>query len=457
MEPALRLGAALERYWLPNGFGEAEMRTMQRALRGRATASPTVQAKALFSAGHLAYSANDIAGTLTIAQELHTHCQAHGDQRGRARALYLLGGVALIQQDVPEALRCYEEGLALRREANDTEGMAWSLFDLGNAARAIGDYARAQTFLDESLAHFHQLHHALGPARVQDLLGQLSFEQGHFSQARHYFAESYRRFHHLGIKRGIWNGAYFLGRVALYQDEVSLARRYGEESRTRWLEYAGEEDPWSLWLLTRVAVAQADDAALATSLERLLAIGHAKPDPQCLFWAMDGGARRTLAQGNAAGAVRLWGMAAALRETAGPNALAPSRSLAALPGVAPHTTAPMAREHAEYERALATARQHLRNAAFTTLFAEGRAMSSAHLTLQDLLPTRPPPDPLAGLTARELDVLRLLAQGLTSAQMAEQLVLGLVTVNSHIRSIYVKLGVSSRSAATRYAIDHQLR
>ena len=60
------------------------------------------------------------------------------------------------------------------------------------------------------------------------------------------------------------------------------------------------------------------------------------------------------------------------------------------------------------------------------------------------------------LTAREMDVLRLLAQGLTSAQIAEQLVIGLVTVNSHVRSIYSKLNVTSRAAATRYALEHHL-
>jgi DNA-binding NarL/FixJ family response regulator len=50
----------------------------------------------------------------------------------------------------------------------------------------------------------------------------------------------------------------------------------------------------------------------------------------------------------------------------------------------------------------------------------------------------------------------LLAQGLTSAQIAEQLVIGLVTVNSHVRSIYSKLGVTSRAAATWYALEHHL-
>ena len=62
----------------------------------------------------------------------------------------------------------------------------------------------------------------------------------------------------------------------------------------------------------------------------------------------------------------------------------------------------------------------------------------------------------AGLTARELEVLRLLAQGLTSAQIAERLILSLLTVNTHVRSIYSKLGVASRAAATRWAIEHKL-
>ena len=60
------------------------------------------------------------------------------------------------------------------------------------------------------------------------------------------------------------------------------------------------------------------------------------------------------------------------------------------------------------------------------------------------------------LTPRETEVLRLLAQGLTSSQIAERLVIGLVTVNSHVRSVYSKLGVTSRAAATRYALEHHL-
>ena len=62
----------------------------------------------------------------------------------------------------------------------------------------------------------------------------------------------------------------------------------------------------------------------------------------------------------------------------------------------------------------------------------------------------------AELTIREIEVLRLLATGLSNKQIAKYLVLSHHTVNVHIHSIFSKLAVQSRSAATRYALDHQL-
>jgi DNA-binding NarL/FixJ family response regulator len=77
-------------------------------------------------------------------------------------------------------------------------------------------------------------------------------------------------------------------------------------------------------------------------------------------------------------------------------------------------------------------------------------------------PTEPSPEPSqasetgadaypAGLTAREVDVLRLVAVGLSDAEAAERLFVSVRTVNAHLRSIYRKLGVSSRAAAGRFA------
>ena len=62
----------------------------------------------------------------------------------------------------------------------------------------------------------------------------------------------------------------------------------------------------------------------------------------------------------------------------------------------------------------------------------------------------------SGLTAREVEVLCLVARGLTDAQVAEQLVVSYRTVTTHLCSIYGKIGVSSRSAATRFAVEQHL-
>jgi LuxR family maltose regulon positive regulatory protein len=55
------------------------------------------------------------------------------------------------------------------------------------------------------------------------------------------------------------------------------------------------------------------------------------------------------------------------------------------------------------------------------------------------------------LTAREIEVLRLLAQDLSNPQIAERLVVSRRTVDAHLRSIYDKLDVKSRDAAIRVA------
>lgn len=60
------------------------------------------------------------------------------------------------------------------------------------------------------------------------------------------------------------------------------------------------------------------------------------------------------------------------------------------------------------------------------------------------------------LTAREVEVLRLLREGLTNARIAHRLVISPHTVNMHLRSVYAKLGVASRSAAVAHALDRRV-
>ena len=74
-------------------------------------------------------------------------------------------------------------------------------------------------------------------------------------------------------------------------------------------------------------------------------------------------------------------------------------------------------------------------------------------------PTPRPAVPLsypAGLSAREAEVLRLVAEGLTNAEVAGRLFISPRTVNWHLGSVYRKLGFHSRTEATRFAIEHRL-
>jgi DNA-binding NarL/FixJ family response regulator len=117
------------------------------------------------------------------------------------------------------------------------------------------------------------------------------------------------------------------------------------------------------------------------------------------------------------------------------------------------------------ERMRASARSHLGEATFTQALEKGRAMTpaqalAAHEAQQSEHASLPAKKHAAaypdGLTPREVEVLRLVAGGLTDAQVAEHLVISLRTVNAHLTSIYQKIHVSSRGAATRYALEHRL-
>src|SRR5262249_3954563 len=124
-----------------------------------------------------------------------------------------------------------------------------------------------------------------------------------------------------------------------------------------------------------------------------------------------------------------------------------------------------------YEQAVQAARAQLGAPAFAAAWQEGQTMTpgqafatQGRVTSAPPTPTGPlstspaqtsPTSPL-GLTAREGEVLRLLAQGMTNPQIAKRLIISSHTVNAHVRSIYTKLEVNSRSSVTRYAIEQHL-
>jgi ATP/maltotriose-dependent transcriptional regulator MalT len=208
---------------------------------------------------------------------------------------------------------------------------------------------------------------------------------------------------------------------------------------------------WSLELLAKVEALQGDYATARTYYEEVLPLARKVDDKGYIALYLEGLADVVAAQGEPAWAARLWGAAEALRETIGTP----------LPPVYRPT----------YERSVTVARAQLGEKPFAIAWAKGRTM-----TLEQVLaaqgpvampasiltePSTTPPVPKAltypgGLTAREVEVLRLVAQGLTDTQVAEQLVISPHTVNAHLKAIYDKIGVSSRSAATRYAVEEHL-
>jgi HD-GYP domain-containing protein (c-di-GMP phosphodiesterase class II) len=62
----------------------------------------------------------------------------------------------------------------------------------------------------------------------------------------------------------------------------------------------------------------------------------------------------------------------------------------------------------------------------------------------------------AGLTDREIDVLRLICRGLTNRKVGDELYISAKTVGRHVENIYAKIGVSTRAGAAVYAMEHRL-
>jgi DNA-binding CsgD family transcriptional regulator len=105
----------------------------------------------------------------------------------------------------------------------------------------------------------------------------------------------------------------------------------------------------------------------------------------------------------------------------------------------------------EYEHMLAEIRTQLGPQAFAAAWEEGQTMTPERILAdQPTNQTIVQPPRKSDLTDRESEVLALVAQGRTDAQIAEALVISPRTVHAHLRTIYRKIGVTSRFAAIHY-------
>ena len=412
-EMALRLSGALFRFWEGHGHLHEGRTFLERALASGQDVPAPVRAKALFTTGILAFEQGDL-------------------ERGA-----VLG----------------REAVALQRELLDARHLAWSLFLLGYIAWMTGDFRAARSHAEEGLAIARASDEKATLAYLLDLLGQIALDQGEDTRARALLEEGLTLHRQTGDTRGILNTLSFLERVLLVQGEVTRARACAEEQLA--LSRAIGFRPGivgALSFLGRLALEEGNVAANGL-FEESLALLREVNDSWPIATNLQGIGVTLAAQGRPAEAARLWGAAEALC----------TQLRVSLPPA----------ERAFVARARAVVRAELGEEAFTMAWAEGQAMTPEQALARlshTVLASQPPaqatrsargtrhqlPSATGDLTEREVEVLRLVAQGLTDAQVADALVISSRTVNAHLRSIYSKLGITSRHAATLFALEHHL-
>jgi len=446
-EMALRLGGALWGFWWVHGHWSEGRNFLERALAvSEGIEASSIGAKALFAAAHLAFVQSDYKRAEALSEGSLALYREVGDPWGMAFSLFTLGNVAWVRGNTVAARSMTEEALALYRKIGFKEYVAWSLFSLALLDNSQGEYTRAYALFEESLAIHRELGNKRGIAHSLSQLAQVLFvSQGDQERVRSLIDECLALSGEVGFKEGIAASYSLLGQLALGQGDVVTAHSLAEKSMALYREMGHRHGTAeSLAVLGKVVAAQGDYATARALYEESLAISGELGEKWVIAVRLLGLGEVVAAQRQLAWAAQLWGAADALRDAVG----------IPIPPV----------ELADYEHSLSAARVHLGERAFAAAWAQGRSMTPQQALAAKGQKPAPPatttviPSPTYpdGLTAREVEVLRLLAGGLTDLQIAEKLILSPRTVHTHISSIYTKLSVTSRSAATRYAIEHHL-
>ena len=366
-------------------------------------------------------------------------------RRLRARALHGMGELTHYQGDLAGAIAAHEQSLALRREAGDRGGMSDSLVMVGIIASELGDYDRATAVMEESLALARELNDPFRTAYALSGLAMCAVYQGRQPEARAMLEETLTLFRQQGDQAGIWSALNNLGLVEIYGGDYARAKQYLASS----VELARQLDAPHFSAATRVNSAllalrtgRLGEAAsgLIEGLQSFVEFGDRLRIAECL----DGLAHVAAKQRRAERAAMLWGAAAALRD-------AFQAALPAVEQAAQVRAAATLRAHTPPER-LERARDHGRRLAREDF--EGLIAYAVEDKPEDTASSPSEPAPLQRLTPREREVLRLVAQGLSDAEVAQELVISPRTVNAHLTSIYSKLRVNSRTAATRLAVEN---
>jgi len=445
-EIALRLGGALRGFWRVHGHISEGRNFLEHALAAREGSAAFVQAKALLAAATLAYIQGDYERAEALCKESLALYRELEDLPGIAHSLHELGLVSSTRGDIATARSLLAESLALARVVDDELLIAWALLHQGQVESSQGEYARARTLFEESLAIHRRLQNKRLIAQTLSQLAQVLFvSQSDQAQVPSLLEECLAISREIGFTQGIAASFWLSGQVALGQGDLITAHSLAEKSVVLYKEMGYRHGTAeSLSALGKVLAAKGDYAAAQAPYEESLAFSRELGEKWIIAACLVGLGEVVAAQQKLAWAAHLWGAAEALREAIG----------VPIPPV----------ELADYERSLSAARVHLGERASAAAWVQGRAMTPEQALAakgQKPAPTptatvTPPPTYPDGLTPREVEVLRLVAKGFTDAQVAEALVLSPRTVHAHLSSIYSKLGIPSRSAATRYAIEHHL-
>lgn len=459
-EIAMQFAVGLANLWFFRGYASSEgLRIMERVLSTGGVSRVMSKAKgwALYLAGWLAFYQSYERQALVSLEASERLFRSLGYIRGAAACLTVLGNIEHHwgNNDVGDAKLA--ESLALYREIGDRVGIAYALLTQGILAFFRGEFARSHTLCEESLVLSKEMGHTWLIATNLHYLGWVLFLQGAYARAHRLSQESVALFKELGHAGFAVEAQIVLANeVSALGDEMA-AQALLEEALAQGRTMESQDDiARALSGLGRLALRRGDLVhARALYEEAVMILKQEAEIPDRVQWVqascLEGIAEIALAQGQAAWAVRLFARAAALRTSdTYQNTIGIEQSL--------------------YERLLSKAKTRLGEETFAALWLEGRNMTTEQVLTEQGLEVTPPGTfpvapfristpstlPPAGLTRREFEVLRLVAKGLTNAQIAESLIISLTTVNSYLSSIYSKLGVSSRLGAMRYVIDRHL-
>ncbi|MFN8513610.1 MAG: tetratricopeptide repeat protein [Chloroflexia bacterium] len=402
----MRLVGALWHFWWVGGHLSEGRRRLAAALARHPDAPPALRMTALRGAGLLAWVQGDTAQAEAPLQASLALAQGLGDEFGIATALINLGNVASQRGDSTTAARYYRESLALSQAQGELVTAAWTLGGLGGTALHRGDYEEADRLYAQSLDLFRATATTRGIAWTLNNLGAVARRRGDYGRAAMLLGESLTRQRELGDRNGAATALNELGLLAQGRSQYERAAAYHLES---------------------------------------LALRREIGDKPGLAACLEGLAQVAMAQGQVERAARLLGAATATRAQVG---------LGLPPG-----------DRADHERLVAAARTRLDEVSFAAAWAAGETLPLSTVVAPGAAATVPVvqagvtsevAEAVDELTPREIEVLRLVTHGLTNAQVAARLSVSTLTVNAHLRSIYGKLGVTSRAAATRYAIERKL-